>query len=268
MLTVEKKNLILSMLQEKPVVTVPELSQALETSEVTVRKILNELDGQGLLRRTRGGAVNISTIREFEEKEKEKKNTGEKRAIAKKAYEYIDPTDTVFIDAGSTTLELVKLIKNGSKRDIVVITNALNIAFELLDADDIELVFIGGSVRHKIMSCVGGFAENTINSLCMDKAFIGCNSITVETGITTPNLYEAQVKQCVLRAARETILISDSTKFGHTSMARISPIKNITRLITDSRIPQQLRSQIEGTGVDLVVVNPEENNETRKDNGF
>ncbi|NLG92825.1 MAG: DeoR/GlpR transcriptional regulator [Clostridiales bacterium] len=258
MLTVEKKNLILSMLEKKPVVTVSELSEVLGTSEVTVRKILNEMDDQGLLRRTRGGAVNISTIREFEEKEKEKKNTKEKRAIAKKAYEYINNSDTVFIDAGSTTLELVREIKKGNKRDIVVITNALNIAFELLDADDIELVFIGGSVRHKIMSCVGGFAENTINSLCMDKAFIGCNSITVETGITTPNLYEAQVKQCVLKAARETILISDSSKFGHTSMARISPIKNITRLITDNRIPPELRNQIESTGVDLVVVDPGE----------
>ncbi|HHV31124.1 DeoR/GlpR family DNA-binding transcription regulator [Caproiciproducens sp. LBM24188] len=259
MLTVEKKNLILSMLEKKPVVTVPELSEALETSEVTVRKILNEMDEQGLLRRTRGGAVNISTIREFEEKEKEKKNPLEKRAIAKKAYEYINNFDTVFIDAGSTTLELVKEIKNGNKRDIVVITNALNIAFELLEADDIELVFIGGSVRHKIMSCVGGFAENTIKSLCIDKAFIGCNSITVETGITTPNLYEAQVKQCVLKASRETILISDYSKFGHTSMARISPLKDITRLITDNRIPQQLRNQIESTGVDLIVVEPEKN---------
>lgn len=261
MLTVEKKNLILSMLEQKPVVTVPELSAALGTSEVTVRKILNELDEQGLLRRTRGGAVNISTIREFEEKEKEKKNTGEKRAIARKAYENINPSDTVFIDAGSTTLELVKLIKSGHKRDIVVITNALNIAFELLDDDDIEMVFVGGNVRHKVMSCVGVFAENTINSLCIDKAFIGCNSITVETGITTASLYEAQIKQCVLKAARETILISDSTKFGHTSMARVCPMKSITTLITDNQISQQLRNKIESTGVNLVLVEPEEKGE-------
>lgn len=257
MLTVEKKNLILSMLERKPVVTVPELSEALNTSEVTVRKILNELDEQGLLRRTRGGAVNISSIREFEEKEKEKKNIAEKKAIAKRAYEFIQDSDTVFIDAGSTTLELVKEIKNGNKRNIVVITNALNIAFELLEADDIELVFIGGNVRHKIMSCVGGFAEYAINSICIDKAFLGCNSMTVETGITTPNLYEAQVKQCVLKSANESILLSDSTKFGHTSMARVSPLKDLTRLITDNNIPRYLKDEIEATGIDLILVDPE-----------
>lgn len=255
MLTVEKRNLILSILEKKAVVTVPELSEALNTSEVTVRKMLNSMDEQGLLRRTRGGAVNISTICEFEEKEKEKKNIEEKKAIAKKAYSLIQNSDTVFIDAGSTTLELVKEIKNGTKRDIVVITNALNIAFELLDADDIELVFIGGNVRHKIMSCVGGFAESAIRSLCIDKAFLGCNSVTVETGVTTPNLYEAQVKQCVLQSANESILLTDSTKFGHTSMARISPLKNFTRLITDKNIPN--RGEVEATGVDLVIVDPE-----------
>jgi len=256
MLPIEKRNLILSLVEQKSVVTVQELSRLLDTSEVSVRKILNELDDQGLLKRTRGGAVNISTVREYEEKEKEKKNINEKRAIAKKAYEYIADSDAVFIDAGSTTLELVKEIKKGNKRNIVVITNALNVAFELLDADDIELIFVGGNVRHKIMSCVGGFAENTINSLCVDKAFIGCNSISVEKGITTPNVYEAQVKQCVIKAARETILITDSSKFGHVSMVRVSPIQNITRLITDNNISQRLKEQIEATGVDLILVDP------------
>lgn len=204
--------------------------------------------------------MNITTVHEFEEKEKEKKNKPEKVAIAKKAYEYIQNSDSIFIDAGSTTLELVKEIKKGNKRNIIIITNAINIAAELLDSDDIELIFIGGSVRHKIMSCVGGFAENAIKSLCIDKAFIGCNSVTVETGLTTPNLYEAQVKQCVLQSSQETILMTDSTKFGHISMAKISPIKSITRIITDNSIDDELRKQIENTGVDLVVVDPEKEN--------
>lgn len=258
MLTVEKRNRILSLLKTKSVVTVQELSRELNTSEVTVRKILNELDAQGLLKRTRGGAVNITTVHEFEEKEKERRNRAEKRAIAGRAYEYIRDSDSVFIDAGSTTLELVRRIKKGGKRKIVVVTNALNIASELLDSDDIEILFIGGQVRHRIMSCVGGLAEKAIGSLCIDKAFLGCNSVTVETGITTPNLNEAQIKQAVLRVSRETILISDSSKFGHTSMARICPLANLSRVITDSHLPQGTREQIEATGVALDVVEPEQ----------
>lgn len=257
MLTVEKRNIILSMLKTKSVVTVKELSRELDTSEVTIRKILNEMDDQGLLKRTRGGAVNITTVHEFEEKEKERRNRAEKAAIAKRAYDYIRESDSVFIDAGSTTLELVRMIKKGSKRGIVVVTNALNIAYELLDSKDIEILFIGGQVRHRIMSCVGGLAENAIGSLCIDKAFLGCNSVTVETGITTPNLNEAQVKQTVLHVSRETILISDSSKFGRTSMARICPLTSLSRVITDSHLDQEIREQIESTGVALDVVEPE-----------
>lgn len=260
MLTVEKRKMVLSMLKTKSVVTVPELSRALHTSEVTVRKILNELDGQGLLKRTRGGAVNITTVHEFEEKEKERRNRAEKCAIGEKAYEYIQDSDSVFIDAGSTTLELVRRIKRGAKRNIVVVTNALNIAAELLDSDDIEIIFIGGHVRHRIMSCVGGLAEKAIGGLCIDKAFLGCNSVSVEAGVTTPNLYEAQIKQCVLRASRESVLITDSSKFGHTSMARICPIGDLSRVITDSRLPRETRGRIESMGVALDVVEPEPQN--------
>lgn len=258
MLTVERRNLILKMLDDQSSVSVAELSEILEVSEVTVRKMLNELDKQGCLRRTRGGAVSLSVaVRERDEHEKEQQNTKEKKAIAKLAYSMIDDSDTVYLDAGSTTLELVKLIRNGNKRNITVVTNALNIAMELIDSYDIELVIIGGNVRHKIMSCVGCLAEKAVESMCFDKAFMGTNSLSLETGVTTPNLTEAQIKRCVIEASRQAVLICDTTKFGKVSMARICPLERFGAVVTDWRIPNKLKQGILGAGINLVVAQEE-----------
>ena len=104
------------------------------------------------------------------------------------------------------------------------------------------------------MSCVGGLAEKAIEGLCIDKAFLGCNSISIESGVTTPNLYESQVKQSVLKSSRETILITDSSKFGHTSMARICPIKDLNRIITDKNLPRHVGEEIKNMGIALDIV--------------
>lgn len=253
-LTEERKRAILDILQEKTAVSVGELSDLFNVSDVTIRKLLNELDSFGFLKRTRGGAVSLSTsIREFGEKEKEKKNIKEKQAIARIAYDYINDGDTVFLDAGSTTLELVRLIKNGSKRNIVVVTNAINLAVELIEAEDIELILIGGNVRHQIFSCVGSITERAIESLFYDKVFMGANSIDFEHGITTPNIFEAQVKQIMLKSAKEKILLADFSKFNQTSLAKVCPVSTIDLMITDHNLKAENIEQIRDLGVNIVV---------------
>lgn len=266
MLTVERKNLILKILDEQSSVSVAELSKILKVSEVTVRKILNDLDKQRVLHRTRGGAVSLSVaMRESDEREKERQNIPEKKAIAKLAYGLIEDSDTVYLDAGSTTLELVKLIRNGSKRNLIVVTNALNIAMELIDSYDIQLVFIGGTVRHKIMSCVGALAENAVRSMCFDKVFMGMNSVCLEMGVTTPNLNEAQIKLQVIESAKDAVLICDASKFGKVSMARICPLNRFSSVITDWHISKDLAKEIKDANVNLVVAhNPSNVREKEK----
>lgn len=254
MLTAERKRYILELLQEKNYVSVAELSADFKVSEVTIRKILNELDSYGYLKRTRGGAISISISKdEFEEKEKEKTNIKEKKAIAKAAYDYIENGNIIFLDAGSTTLELVRLIKNGNKRNLVVVTNAINIAYEMTEAEDIDLILIGGCVRHRILSCVGSIAEKAIESLYFDKLFLGANSADIVHGITTPNIYEAQVKQQMLKSTKEVILITDYSKFGKVSLSQICPVKTINRLITDSKTPEEYVSKIRDLGVKVTI---------------
>lgn len=258
MLTIERKNIILKMVDENASVTVNELTQVLGVSEVTIRKMLNDLNKQGLLRRTRGGAVSLHmAVREADEKEKEKTNIREKKAIAKIAYDMINDSDTVFLDAGSTTLELVKLIRNGNKRDITVVTNALNIAYELVASYDIQVVIIGGQLRHKIMSCVGGITENTLANMYFDKVFLGSNSVNLERGVTTPNLYESQVKQSMLKSGKKTILICDSSKFGLTTMAKICSLDAFTAVITDWNLGNKEQKKILDAGINIIVAEEE-----------
>lgn len=256
-LTEDRKRAILDILQEKTSVSVGELSELLSVSDVTIRKMLNELDDHGFLKRTRGGAVSVSaSIRESVQKEKEKRNIKEKKAIAKIAFDLINDGDTTFIDAGSTTLELIRLIKNGTKRNIVVVTNAINIAVEMIDAEDIDLILIGGNVRHQILSCVGGLAERAIAGLFFDKVFLGTNSVDIEHGITTPNIYEAQVKQCMLKSAREKILLSDYTKFNQTSLAQVCPVTGVDSIVTDWNVHQENIKQLRELGVNIIVAEP------------
>ena len=198
-----------------------------------------------------------ASIREFEEKEKEKRNTNEKKAIARMAYDYIEDGETIFLDAGSTTLELVRFVKKGNKRNIVVVTNAINLAVELIEAEDIELILIGGNVRHRILSCVGGITEKAIKGLFFDKLFLGTNSIDIEHGITTPNTYEAQVKQCMLKSAGEKVLLVDYSKFNTASLTKVAPVTGVDLIITDWNTNQVYVQDLRELGVEVMVADPD-----------
>ena len=254
MLTVQRRDLILKMVGERSFVSVADLAALLDVSEVTVRKLLNDLDRQGLLRRARGGAISLTVpMRETDLRTKEKTNTSEKRAIAQKAYQLIDDQDTVFLDAGSTTLELARLIRDGQKRGITVATNAVNLAVELLDCYDIEVILIGGHLRHDVVSCVGPLAEISIGALHFDKAFMGANNVSLKQGATTPKLIEGQFKQRAIEASTNVYLICDSSKFGSASLSKICPVERFDAIITDPGLPQQFRKDLVAAGINLII---------------
>ena len=254
MMTVERRKRVLALVDERTSITVAELSELLAVSEVTIRKILNQLDKQGLLHRTHGGAVSRAfPLPEKPERAKELENTLQKKAVALAAYDLILPGDAVFVDAGSTTMELAKLIHLGPKRDITVITNGFNIALELLDSKDIDLHFAGGKVRHEIMSCVGNFTYAHLREFCPNKAFIGTNGFTVEKGATTPDPAEAQVKIDMRLAAGEPILLTDSSKYGKYTMTRIGALADYSHIVTDRDLPEDAAERIRACGVGLIL---------------
>lgn len=245
MLLEDRKEYTLKLLQKKSSVTVSELSKIFQVSEVSVRKMLMKMEEDGQVKRTWGGAVSVdSSLREYSHSEKIPKYLKEKISIAKAAYECINDGDAIILDSGTTTLQLARLIKKGHKRKIMVTTNAVNIAMELADAPDISVVLIGGEFRHKILSCVGNFAEDMVNQMFYDKGFVSGNHLSIEHGFTTPNMGEANLKRRIMQSSKESFIVMDHSKFGDDSLCLISPIKEIQAVITDWRARQGFLEQL------------------------
>lgn len=248
----ERKQKILEYITQKPQITVAELSEVFGVSAVTIRKDLNELSKKGEIKRTFGGAVGIGMSRnEDGEQEKETCNMERKREIAEKAVQFVEEGNSIIIDAGSTTQELAKLIVERKIYGLTIITNAFNIADVFRENSEYEVIFAGGQYRRKILSCVGPHTNSILNSLNADKLFLGTNGISLSRGVTTPNMYEAEVKRCMMQNSREHYLLADSSKFGRILLSKVADIDEIDCLITDSHADTEILKNIEKSGVTI-----------------
>lgn len=248
---------ILNELQRKASVTVAELSTALEVSEVTIRKILADMEQEDMLRRTWGGAVSFSgSMKEHTYIEKETMHVEEKKAIARAVYDLIRDGEAIFIDTGTTTIELAKLIVEGPKRDIFVCTNAVNIAMEMTRVRDIEVIVLGGELRHNIHSCVGQSTENQLKMMSFDKGFVTGDHFTLDRGYSTPSMREAELKRTALASSKQKLVLMDYSKFGNDSLMQIAPASGIDMLVTDWHMPDSVAKSFEEQGVKVVRAQP------------
>lgn len=249
----ERKEYILNQLEEKSAVTVAELSEALALSEVSIRKLLMTMEQEGKLRRTWGGAVCAhGSLREFSHQEKLTRHLEEKKAIARAAYDCIADGEAIFLDCGTTTIQLARLIIEGPKRNILVCTNAINIAMELAKARDIHSIVIGGELRGNILSCVGSLAEWSLQRLFFDKGFVSGNHFTIEHGFSAPIFSEAELKRRVLTVSKEKFILMDYSKYGDDSLVQIAPAEEIDTLITDWRAPEELVQSFGEKGLKVI----------------
>jgi DeoR family transcriptional regulator of aga operon len=159
--------------------------------------------------------------------EKARKHAEEKRRIELKAVELIQDDDTIILDSSTTSMEIARQLKNF--QNLTVITHALNIATELAGSKGIEIIMPGGILRAKSFSLVGYQAEKRLRDYYCDKLFLGVNGIDTSYGISTPSVSEAQLNRVMVEISRETIVVTDSSKFGNRSFAFIVPIfqKNV-----------------------------------------
>ena len=202
----ERKKYILDLLGKNGSVTVSELSNFFEISEVSVRKLLDSMENDSLLQRTWGGAIQpIGTMEELTYQTRETKNLSEKIAIAKVASNYINDGDSIYIDSGTTTFELIKQIKNGPRKKLLLATNALDHARELIGEANINLVLIGGELRHDSRASSGYITKDTISQMVFDKCFVGIEHISIEHGITTPNMREAELKRTMIGSSKKNV---------------------------------------------------------------
>lgn len=228
---------ILQELLRNGEVAVDKLAAQLNVSPSTVRRSLSALEQQGLLRRTHGGAVSVEPalyepfrhVSSFQEQEQQR--AIEKRRIGLAAAALISDGEVIAIGAGTTTTQVARSIRH--RKNITVVTNAVNIAMELSHRDDLKLIVTGGSLSGDWFALVGPTAIANVGELFVDKMFVGVDGINVEHGLTTNYPDQAAIHRAMLKQARQKIVVADYQKVGATGTALICPISEIDIFITN-----------------------------------
>ena len=248
----ERHSIILELLREFGKVDVADLSSKLKVSAVTIRKDLDLLEEKKLLYRTHGGAILADPyIATRKVSEKEKLRPEVKRRIGLKAVELLSPQDALIIASGTTVQAFARCIEN---MKLTVITSAMNVAMELLDKPDIEIIQLGGIIRHSSASAVSEYAIRMLDNFSCSKLFLGVDGIDPEYGLSTTHIQEACLNQAMIAAATKTIVLADSSKFGRRGFSKICNMSDIDWVITDSGISPKMLEAIEEQGVKVTIV--------------
>ena len=229
----ERKKELLRILNYKNKVTVIELKERLKVSGVTVRHDLTNLQKEGHLYRVHGGAIAMEKLEyEFPFQERLEKNLQEKKSIANAALSLIKERDAIFLDSGSTILELAKLLKVFHK--LTVVTNSFPVLLELASVSSIKLIGIGGEVNPGHLAFSGSSTTRYLQDFYFDKVFLGTDGFSIEKGFMTDDLSIAEVERTAIKRAKEKIILADSTKIGSIGFTTtISSLKEIDLLVTD-----------------------------------
>ena len=226
----KRKQLIMEKLSHDKFVRLDDLVSLLDTSESTVRRDLDELESERKLHRVHGGAeLPHSLQEEFTNQQKSIKNIQEKMQVARKAASLISNDDVIFVDAGTTNELLLGYL---NQDNLTVVTNSIHHAAKLVDKN-IQTIIIGGHVKKSTDASIGAVAYEQIKQLNFDKAFLGINGIDEEF-LTTPDMEEAVIKKTVIENARKSYIVTDSSKIGRVSFAKVDKIENTTIITNQS----------------------------------
>lgn len=234
-------------------VTVEGLSADLEVSPSTIRRALRELEARGLLRRTHGGALPVEPalyepfrhVSSFGEQEQQ--CAAEKRQIGLAAAEMIANGEVVGIGAGTTTTQIARSLRH--RKNITVVTNAVNIAMELSHRDDLKVFMSGGFLSPDWFALVGPTAIQSVSEMFVDKVFVGVDGIHPEHGLTTNYPDQAAIHRQMMRQARYRVVVADHRKLGVTGTTLIWPIGEIDLLITDKAATRAALSPFISKGI-------------------
>ncbi|MEZ0093064.1 DeoR/GlpR family DNA-binding transcription regulator [Streptacidiphilus sp. EB129] len=254
MLKADRIARILDHVAEAGSADVHELSALLGVSGATVRRDLHLLDEQGLLTRTHGGAVTGSVNLELPLRHRTGRQQQEKRRIAKAAAALVPDGAVVGMTGGTTVTEVARALCDSrpTDRGLTVVTNAVNIAADLIVRPEIRLLVVGGTARSASYELVGPAAERMLTQYHLDIAFIGVNGLSAKEGCTTYDEMEAGTDLAFLRAAARTVVVADSTKVGRVTFAGICPLSDIDDLVTDDALTDDQERALADTGVRVI----------------
>jgi DeoR family transcriptional regulator, aga operon transcriptional repressor len=246
---------IMSALSAEGSIDVTTLAVQLNVSAASIRRDLDLLEQQRLLRRTHGGAVAQGISYELPVRYRSGQQEEQKRAIAKLAATRVpEGRRTVGLTGGTTTTEVARCLLD--HQDLTVVTNAINIASELVVRRNVRLVVTGGVARSQSYELVGPLAEASLSGLNLDVAFLGFDGASAQAGFTTHQEMEAHTDRALLTRARKVIAVGDSTKLGKVTFAQICQLNDVDELITDAKADPEVLAGLEAAGLRVSMVRP------------
>lgn len=252
----ERREMIMQHIREHGSGTVDEFTERFQVSAVTIRHDLNLLEKKGCLFRHYGGA-SLNPHFAFDQPlhHKGQLNRSVKDQIARAAANLVQDGESIILDSGSTISCMPAYLE--SKQHLVVMTNALNTAYQLSGFQNIDLHVVGGNLRRASCSLIGSHGEQQILDHHFDKLFLGVDGFDLEAGVTTPDQNEARINRAFCKAATRVIAVTDSSKFGRKSFCLIRSAEQIDILVTDSQIPDEYYRALSEKGVQIILADKE-----------
>jgi DeoR family transcriptional regulator, aga operon transcriptional repressor len=249
-----RRQRIVALVEEEGFVRVSDLASGLGVSTVTVRADLQGLETLGLVRRIRGGAMAPGAKRPEQPFEVvERDLASEKGAVGRYAATLVADGDTVLLDVGTTTTAIARaLVARRDLHDVTVVTNGLTVALVLEGAwPRISVIVTGGTLRRLQHSLVNPLGTVLLDGLNATIAFVGCNGVDVQGGVTNVNLPEAEIKRAMLLAARRPVVVADASKLGEIDVAKICDLAEVSLLITDAGAHPSVVAELAAAGCDV-----------------
>lgn len=253
----KREQQILETLQQQQKLSIDEIAHMFSITPSSVRRQLQDMEEKGMVTRTYKGVM-LAPDWQFDEDVRSRRysKTLEKKAIAKKALEYIGERDIILLGNGTTTLEVAKQLKN--RQNLIIITTSVPVAAELYNNPAIEVQMVGGIVRPYTGSIVGPQSLRFLEGVHFSKAFIGADSISLENGITTPNQIEVDIDRFVIENSSKVFVLADHSKFDKVTLAHLTDLEQIDTIITDEQNNSQCVQELEKRNHPQVVKAPVE----------
>ena len=256
MLTYERQSKITQIIQQRLSVSVKELSEHFKVSSMTIRRDLAALEKSGLVVRVHGGVIAPKATVGLREEERAAMNPVQKSNIAEIAARLVKDGQTIFIDAGTTTVELAKRLMD--RQGLTVVTNSVKVLYILAESPGINLIGLGGAVFGGAWSFVGPLAETAIRHFHSDLAFLGISSLSLEHGLTEVNYFEGDIKGLIIKQSQRVVLLADSSKFEKVSPHSVAPLSEIDVIITDNHLSEEMAVAYRKMGLDLILTEENE----------
>lgn len=256
----ERLNVVLELVSERGNVSIAELSDALTVSTATVRRDLNTLAEQRLVTRTHGGASALGSGYELPLQYKIARQAEAKMAIARAVAELVAPGESIGLNGGTTTSEVARMLGRSERLrahadapGVTIVTNALNIAYEMSVREHVKIVVTGGVPRRQSYELVGPLVGATLRDFSIDTAVLGVDGLSAAFGATTMHEGEADASREIAAVARRVVIAADATKLGRSTFARICPLNRVDILVTDQDVTPEFASDLAAASVRLII---------------